>query len=170
MWPWGHAAVGYVVATSVMLFSRGRPLTTREVVVVVVGTQIPDLVDKPLAWVVPVLPSGRSLGHSVLIWAIVSAILLVVAYRKQHLRIASLLVLAYLVGILTDIPTAALGGDLSRATFLVWPILPPPTYDIEPSLVAHLAEFRPNDLFRMLFVCVLLVAGQLLSRKVVSIE
>lgn len=168
MWPWGHAVVGYVIATSVLLFSRGRPMTTREAVVVVVGTQIPDLVDKPLAWVVPVLPSGRSLGHSLLVWTIVSAVLLVVAYRNHHLHVASLLVLAYLVGILTDVPTAAFGGDFSRATFLLWPMLSPPTYDIEPSLAAHLAEFQLNDLLRILLVCAIFIAGQLLARTMVE--
>jgi hypothetical protein len=66
MWPWAHAALGYLAYT---LYLRGR-FNARPVGLPVValgfGTQAPDLIDKTLAWYVGVLPYGRSLAHSLL--------------------------------------------------------------------------------------------------------
>lgn len=64
MWPWEHLAVGYIgYSLSVRLAGRGVP-RPRPVVALAVGTQFPDLVDKPLSWTLGVLPSGHSLAHS----------------------------------------------------------------------------------------------------------
>ena len=62
MWPWEHLAFGYLL-WSLWLRARGRSLPGDwEALVLVFATQLPDLVDKPLAWQLGVLPGGRSLG------------------------------------------------------------------------------------------------------------
>ncbi|WP_135852532.1 metal-dependent hydrolase [Halorussus salinus] len=64
MWPWEHLAVGYLgYSLALRLAGRGAPRPW-PVVALAVGTQFPDLVDKPLSWTLGVLPSGHSLAHS----------------------------------------------------------------------------------------------------------
>ena len=64
MWPWGHLAVGYLVYSGLSRWRFGRLPGSVATLAVALGTQLPDLVDKPLAWTVNVLASGRSLAHS----------------------------------------------------------------------------------------------------------
>ena len=63
MWPWDHLAFGYVWYTLASRGWDGRPPSNAAAIALAVGTQFPDLVDKPLAWWLDVLPAGRSLGH-----------------------------------------------------------------------------------------------------------
>ncbi|MFC6964015.1 hypothetical protein ACFQL7_23110 [Halocatena marina] len=50
MWPWSHAAVGYL-CYSIGTRLVGRRPTTGPTVAVLFGALLPDLVDKPLSWV-----------------------------------------------------------------------------------------------------------------------
>lgn len=66
MWPWGHAAVGYLFYS---LFTRWRNHHVPQGYAVwglAIGTQFPDLVDKPLAYWVHAIPEGRAFAHSLL--------------------------------------------------------------------------------------------------------
>jgi len=166
MWPWEHAVVGYVACTILVVVVRRRPLTTREAVVVVFGTQIPDLVDKPLAWSLSVLPSGRSFGHSLLTWVVVATVVAALANRFDRRELSWLLLVGYLVGILTDVSPTALAGDLGRATFLVWPLLPPPAHDGEPSFLAHAAQIGVADVVQLLLLVAVFVVGHAVLRTV----
>jgi len=172
MWPWGHAAVAVLtfwtlVRARALLRAyprlRDRALgRDREraranvadatdavpgmgrsaIVAVLLGSQVPDLVDKPLAWGVPLLPTGRSLGHSLLVAVPVIVAVLVLARRRNRGLAGVAFAVGYVTGILTDVPSGVFEGDFSRATFLVWPLLPLPSYDLEPSFVAHLTAFE----------------------------
>ena len=168
MWPWGHAAVGYCLFTVLSMAYRRRPLTTKEAVVVVIGTQIPDLVDKPLSWSFGLLPSGRSLGHSLLVWAVVAVVVLVLARKVQRDGIATLLLGGYFVGAITDVPGDVL-ADVSRATFLVWPVLPSPVYDAEPSFLFHLAQLEADELVRAPLILLTIVAIQFVLSTLVRV-
>ena len=64
MWPWEHAAVAYLCWAA--LDRRAARSEGAAVVAVLVGSQFPDLIDKPLSWVFQVLPTGQSLAHSLL--------------------------------------------------------------------------------------------------------
>lgn len=165
MWPWGHAVVAYGVFTLLSILYRRRPLRGAEAVAVVVGSQFPDLIDKPLGWTVALLPSGRSLGHSLITWVVLSAIILFVFSRLDRRHLAPPVIVGYLVGIVTDLSPAVLDGDFSRVTFLLWPVLPSPEFDVEPSILANFGRLQPADLERLLlFSVALIVAHLLLSR------
>jgi hypothetical protein len=84
MWPWGHLAVGYFLYSPFARARFGRPPTDRATLWLAVGTQLPDLVDKPLAWRLGVLPAARTLGHSLLTITVVS--MLVYAYFERRDR------------------------------------------------------------------------------------
>jgi len=105
-----------------------------------VGSQFPDLVDKPLAWAVSVLPAGRSLTHSVFTAVAVSAVVYCVAARLDRREPA----LAFIVGYASHLAGDALpklpAGDFDSLTFLLWPLLPLPEYEGAEPVVANLAE------------------------------
>lgn len=164
MWPWGHAAVGYVLFTVLSIGYRRRPLTGTEAVVVAAGTQIPDLIDKPLSWTFDILPTGRTLGHSLLVWAVVATLVLAVAHRFGRERIAVLVLGGYFVGAITDVPPAAL-SDFSQATFLAWPVLPSPVYEAEPSVLYHLGQFGTDELVEVPLVVLALISVQFVLSK-----
>lgn len=92
------------------------------------GTQLPDLIDKPLAWTLPVLPSGRSLGHSLLL--LVPLVLIVaVVVRNRDTEWAIALAVGALSHTIVDVLPAMIRGEPVYTTSLVWPLLPPPPYD-----------------------------------------
>jgi len=147
MWPWGHLAVGYLCYFAWSQF-RGGERRSLAVGAVAFGSQFPDLVDKPLAWIVPVLPSGRSLAHSLLTATVVLAISYRLSQRVNRTDIAAAFGIGYFTHIIADLGPRVIGGlvtgDFSQlrwTTYLVWPLLPAPPYPNDDSFIAHFAAF-----------------------------
>lgn len=142
MWPLGHLVSGYLVYSLGRRVARRPPPSTLAVLILAFGTQFPDLVDKPLAWSFGVLPSGRSLAHSLIVATVVCALVVRVAarYRRGELGVA------FAVGYLAHLPGDAVGAlrneNFERLSFLLWPVLPSPDYGTEPSFATHLAAFE----------------------------
>jgi hypothetical protein len=67
MWPWGHLAVGYLLYSLTVRLLQRRGPTAGAALAVALGTQVPDLVDKPLAWTLGVTPQGYTVAHSVFV-------------------------------------------------------------------------------------------------------
>ncbi|ELZ55710.1 MULTISPECIES: metal-dependent hydrolase [unclassified Haloferax] len=127
MFPIGHLALGYL---SVALFrvGRRRPLPTGwTLAAALVGSQLPDLIDKPLAYY-GVLVSGRSLGHSLLVMLPALVALVGVGYRLGYGEHATALVVATLSHYLGDTSRALLAGDWGSMQFLLWPLFPATDY------------------------------------------
>jgi len=141
VWPWGHLAVGYVLYSVLMRIRHGRSPDGIAALVVAFGTQFPDLVDKPLAWTVQILPSGRSLAHSLLTATIV--IVLVTWYARRHERsdLAGAFAVGYLSHLFGDAIGPVLEGKYVYLSSLGWPLLPPPPYDHEGGILAHFGDF-----------------------------
>jgi hypothetical protein len=148
MWPWAHAALGYLAYT---LYLRGR-FSERPVGLPVValgfGTQLPDLIDKTLAWYVGVLPYGRSLAHSLLTGTVI--MLAVVAVFR--LRGAETSGTAFAIGYASHFFGDAFGHLVEQSwadlAFLVWPLLPIPNQGSETiGLLAHLRDIEGSPLF-----------------------
>lgn len=169
MWPWEHLAFGYLLYSLVVRLGDGDPPRTAAALALCVGTQLPDLIDKPLAWVVGVLPSGRSLGHS-LPFAVV-LLLVVVALSRTSGTPAPGTVLAFAVGHLSHLAGDVLypvliEGELS-VRFLLWPIVPaagggsvdalPHLFDLIATFLAFLAT--PRGALYALFEVALLSAA-----------
>jgi len=136
MWPWEHAAVGYLLC-SAALAARRTVLNDIPVIALGVATLLPDLIDKPLALWLGVLPEGRALAHSLLF----AVPLFAVVWRLTRARgpaISAAFALGYLSHLLADGWRAVLGLEASRLTYLVWPLLPLPDYPKD-SLGLHLA-------------------------------
>lgn len=136
MWPWEHLAVGYLLYSGISRVIGHRP-DRRDVLVLALGTQFPDLVDKPLGWVLGVLPGGLTLGHS-LLFALPMLALVLAATRGTSLEHVGL---AFAVGYSSHLPADVLynwlvGGHLAVG-FLLWPLLPA-SAATNPSLAAIL--------------------------------
>ena len=124
MWPWEHLAVGYLLySVSLRLVYGNRP-GDAATVALAFATQLPDLVDKPLAWVFDVLPSGLSLAHSLLFALPLSALVVLVAVRRGSPAIGSAFAIGYLSHLAGDVAYPYFVGDGLRVGFLLWPLVP----------------------------------------------
>ncbi|MDS0258489.1 metal-dependent hydrolase [Haloarcula sp. S1CR25-12] len=131
MWPWEHLAVGYVVFSMwCRATGRDRP-GTGAVVAVAVGSQFPDLVDKPLGWGTTLLPSGTSLAHSLLVALPVAVVAVALGRWLARPTVGVAFALSYLAHLPGDVVYPLLLGDEPKLAFLLWPVVPaeptPPT-------------------------------------------
>ncbi|MDS0282286.1 metal-dependent hydrolase [Haloarcula onubensis] len=152
MWPWGHAAVGYLVC-SLWLRSRDGHVPTAGVVLpLALGTQFPDLIDKPLSWTFGVLPSGRAGAHSLLVAVPLLAFLWWRLDGPTGRHAWAGFALGYLVHLVTDGVYSLVDGEFAELSYLLWPALSLPSYDESPSIVAHFlaADITPYLLTELL--------------------
>ncbi|WP_205628371.1 metal-dependent hydrolase [Haloprofundus marisrubri] len=122
--PWGHLGFGYVLYTLYVHAVYRRSPADVPTLVLVFATQFPDLVDKPLAWGLQLLPSGRSLAHSLFVAAAVIALVAVVASRRGYPEVGPAFAIGYLSHLLGDSYRALLAGQFYEVSFLLWPLYP----------------------------------------------
>jgi len=124
MLPWTHAAVGYLLLSALSRRRRGRPPGDAAAVAVGVGTQLPDLIDKPLAWHAGVLPAGRSASHSLLALGLVAAVAVALARRGALAETTgTALVVGYAAHLAGDAVGPLLAGELGEVGYLAWPLV-----------------------------------------------
>jgi len=148
MWPWAHLGFGYLLYR-VTPAGRSPPLDGAAVLAVAFGTQFPDLIDKPLAWYLGVLPSGRSLAHSLLAFVLVVGVARAVAGRYDRPAVAGGFGVGYLSHLLGDSLHALVTVEWADLSFLLWPLLEPP---IPPEgetigVLAHLRDIEGSPFF-----------------------
>lgn len=121
MWPWEHIAVGYIAYSGYRKSRYGRSPWPWAVFAVVLGSVVPDLVDKPLEWTFGLLPS-ISLGHSILVAIPLGVVVLSVASMNARTDVGGGFVIGYWLHIPCDmIYPLALGLDVDPRSFL-WPL------------------------------------------------
>lgn len=151
MWPLGHAAVGYLCYTLSIQLRDGAAPVGPSVLAVLFGTQFPDLVDKPLAWYLGVLPTGRTLAHSLLVVAPLCLLVYAVAHRFGRAELA----VAFAVGVFSHVSVDAVPAfwlaDTSGA-FLLWPFLAVEVPDGSLSAAGLLRESITEPRFYLEFV------------------
>lgn len=139
MYPWGHLALGYLVYTvGTRLWNRRAP-TGVPTLALVLGTQFPDVLDKPLNWWFDIF-DGRAIGHSVITAVALCGLLFLLARKHGHRDLAAAFTIGVFTHLVGDSWRALLSGDFGSAAFLMWPLLPAPTYPKD-SLVDHLREW-----------------------------
>lgn len=151
MWPWGHLAAGYLLYSGYTHVRHRIPPDGIATLVLAFGTQFPDLIDKPLAWTFELIPSGRSLAHSLYALAAVSLLVAWIAKRHGRPQIGSAFAIGYASHLVADGITPFLAGDFSKLTYLGWPLLPPPDYGVEHGFIYHFThmEFTPFFLLQI---------------------
>ncbi len=120
MWPIGHAAVAYLIFSLYNRIRNRSDPSEATAAIVAVASQGPDLVDKPLAWRLGVLASGRSLSHSLFVLAPVAWGGYALARRIGRPDIGRALVVGTLTHTLVDALPAVCGK--ADARFLAWPL------------------------------------------------
>ncbi|WP_092735393.1 metal-dependent hydrolase [Halopenitus persicus] len=166
MWPWGHLAFAYLCLLLVSRISERVTQSVGVVVALVVGSQFPDLVDKPLAWSVTVLPSGRSLAHSLLTAAVVLYILSRLSARYDRQDLVASFGVGWVSHSLSDLgPGVIIGllrGDMSQiqwTTYLLWPVLESPPYPNDDSFAVHFSELQMTPYVTAQFLLLGLAVG-----------
>ncbi len=126
MWPWDHLAAGYIVYSLLKRLTGRHPPSALAVGFVLIGTQLPDLIDKPLGWYFHILPSGASLAHSLLF--AVPLCLVVLAWRAWRGAVTE--GIAFSVGYLLHLPAdvfyPVLVGAGAKPYILFWPLVDGP--------------------------------------------
>jgi membrane-bound metal-dependent hydrolase YbcI (DUF457 family) len=145
MWPPGHLGIGYCIAAGWSGWQTGEEPTDRTVQLCLVGSLLPDLVDKLLAWGLGILPGGRTLTHSLLVLVPLFATTLALARPSEQSEIGLLAGLSMLSHpVIDSIP--ALWDPATSARHLLWPLLavetversPPSTSTVQELLLARL--------------------------------
>lgn len=137
MWPWEHAAFGY------LLYSGGRHVWRRTgptgpaALVLILSTQLPDLVDKPLSWLLGLFPSGFSVAHSVF----VAVPLIAAVVIGTRLRGRDELGIAFGVGygshLVGDIVGPIRSGSSIELSRVLWPLVTQQPYTNDYGLVGR---------------------------------
>lgn len=132
MWPWEHFLVGYV-AYSLGKRAIGAPPPGRpELLVLAVGTQFPDLIDKPLGWGTTILPSGVSLAHSYVVAVPLVALAVLLARRTDRPELGAAFGFGYLLHTPADVFARYLLSDEVILSAFVWPLVPVAAMDTQP--------------------------------------
>ena len=145
MWPWEHVLVAYVLYSVYSRVWLERAPDDRAVLVVPVAALLPDLIDKPLAWQLTVLPGGRSLAHSLLFAMPLVAVVALLARRLGATDAGLAFGVAYLSHLPADSFYAAVtDGERVDLGYAVWPlgtVDPSPTTGFLDRLVEVLLDF-----------------------------
>ncbi|SMO54038.1 metal-dependent hydrolase [Halorubrum cibi] len=129
MWPWGHLAVGYVAFSAfVRLGLRDRP-NDRAVFVLAVATQLPDLIDKPLAWQFGLLSNGIGVAHSLLVGVPVALAVGIALRFGGHSQLGAGLSIGYGSHVFGDLLFAALFSRPPILPAFLWPVYTTPAID-----------------------------------------
>jgi hypothetical protein len=136
MWPWGHFAVGFLCYRGWCAVRGTTPSHGRALVVLAVATQLPDLVDKPLAWELGFLVSGRSLGHSLLVGLPILLVLWHLLADRRHYWVA--FTIGYLSHLAGDGIQPLLAGEYTFLTYLVWPLFGTPYGGVDVGIIEYL--------------------------------
>ena len=96
MLPWGHLFVAALPVVAYVLVRDRRLPTPKLLYVVFVGSQFPDLVDKPLAHQFLLIPNGRMFAHSLVVAVPLCLVVTLAVRRSGHLREGVTFAFAYL--------------------------------------------------------------------------
>lgn len=122
MWPWEHVLVGYVVFSLSSRLLYRRPPGDRAAVAVVVGSLLPDLVDKPLAWQFGLVETGYALAHSVVVAVPVCVGVWAYARRRGSRSVGA----GFAVGYLVHLPADVVSYYVRRGSWyperVLWPV------------------------------------------------
>ena len=123
MFPWGHLAVAYLAYAGYTHWAAGEPPSGWTPIVLAVAALGPDLLDKPLAWSLALLPSGRSLAHSLLLLVPVFGGMVWLASQRERSRLGAVVAIGWLSHPVADALGTVFAEGAVLPNFLLWPLL-----------------------------------------------
>lgn len=123
MWPIEHFVIAFLPAVSYVLVRDHSPPSSSLVFAVFIGSQFPDLIDKPLAYYFGLLPSGRVFMHSLPFALPIAVCVLAYGVWTDRPRLAGGFVLAQLLHLYAD-NRGSLRAGLTPPD-LLWPFAAP---------------------------------------------
>lgn len=153
MWPIGHIGIAYLLYAAATRLRFDEIPTPGPTVALLVGALFPDLVDKPLAWYLNVLPTGRTLAHSLLVLVPLCLAVYLVARYYDRAEYGFAFGLGAISHTLID-AAPVLWNDEATANFLLWPLIPVETYGEEgsPSVIELFMNSLSDPYFLSEFV------------------
>ena len=130
MLPHEHFLVAALPVVGYFLLRYQRLPSKSTIFVVFVGSQFPDLVDKPLAHTVALLPSGRVFMHSLPFAIPISILVLWYGIVTDRPALSDGFVFAYVIHIFADWQHMLRAGELPPN--LLWPFMEPLPSPVEP--------------------------------------
>lgn len=169
MWPWGHAAFGYLLYSFGARAAGERPQGV-PVIVLAVATQLPDVVDKSLSWGLDVFPQGYAVGHSLFVGVPLGVAVLALAWRTDRLRTGLAAVVGYWSHLVGDMAYGLLSRNPYWFDRMLWPVVTLPPYDSDVGfarLFIYVGEFLSRLSTGAAFVLVAIYFGPFLFAVVV---
>ncbi|WP_049941839.1 metal-dependent hydrolase [Haloterrigena turkmenica] len=123
MYPWEHAAVAYLCYTVYARWRTGTAPAGWAVLVVLTASQFPDLIDKPLAWQVGLVASGRAVAHSLFVAVPLALVARVLARRHGRGPLGTAFAVGTLSHLVADVIPLSADGSLQLAS-VGWPVVP----------------------------------------------
>ncbi len=126
MLPHEHFIVAFVPICFYVVL-RDRQLSSLSLTAIVfLGSQFPDLIDKPLAHQFGLIPSGRVFMHSLPIALPFLLIVAVYGWKTDRNRLSGAFIFAYLSHLVADHYTRLFGPDPHIPAQLLWPLVSVP--------------------------------------------
>lgn len=163
MWPPGHVAIAYLLYRAYVGVRPDVEPSGVPVLVLLFGSLFPDLVDKPLAWYLGAIPTGRTLAHSLLLLVPLSIAVYLLARRYGRDEYGIAFAIGALSHSLVD-ALPALWDPETDAAFLLWPLLPVESYETGPPTVTALLLDSLSEPYFLLEFVLLAVALALWRR------
>lgn len=123
MWPWEHLAVGYLLLSLGIRAAGHAPPGPTEVGALVVATQLPDVVDKPLSWGLEVFPTGYAIGHAAVVAVPAGVGLVLLGRRAGAGRTWSVVVVGYWSHLAADVVDPVRFGLAPDVGRVLWPFV-----------------------------------------------
>ncbi|TMT85760.1 metal-dependent hydrolase [Haloterrigena sp. H1] len=149
MWPWEHLAFAYALYSVTRNVGFRTSPSARETIAVAVGSQFPDLVDKPLGWTFGFAESGYSIGHSIFVAPAVCLVAYAVAARWGNRALAGAFSLAYLSHPIGDMLSHLFRDGTVDSRIVLWPIASPPATDYG-GFLDHLILYLARYVYHLL--------------------
>lgn len=124
MYPIEHFILAVLPVVAYVLVRDRRPPSLRLFGLVFVGSQFPDLIDKPLAHQFHLLPSGRVFVHSLPIAIPICCLVGWYAWRTDRLRAGGAFAFAYGSHLVADNWDALSPPNPTLSNDLLWPFRP----------------------------------------------
>lgn len=144
MWPWEHVALGYLLFAFVRCGLGWPQPTDGDAVNVVVGTQLPDLIDKPLAWSLGALSTGTAFGHSIWFLGLMVVVTVSAGVRYGRGTLLAALTIGIASHLIGDVLFAIAVGSAMTYELVLWPIVtasPEPSTGLLAAIAANWHEF-----------------------------